>query len=134
MHMASRSLFTFVSILIFAAIAALGIFYIHMWTYRVRIDPQSYAYAGSIIKEKFPQKYDMFSDDEVGRNLYGKGFVTEEQKFVLRSVGLRNDQIDNLVIKKPYTQNEKILYYTGFLILWLALCVFTFRIFKKGTV
>ncbi|HVS79725.1 MAG TPA: hypothetical protein VHF05_01985 [Candidatus Paceibacterota bacterium] len=107
-------------IAIFAVLFVSGGFITYHFANRIVIDPASYAHAGKIVKEKFPLSYASSTDEEIGRKLYGKGYLTAEQHLGLRSVGLSDDEIAHLVTEKENSPTEKALWYVGFLTLWAA--------------
>lgn len=104
-----------VSIALYAAFVlclVAGICFIHFFVVRPQIDSLSYAHAGKVIKGKFPV-YSHYTDEEAGRQLYGKGYITPEQRFVLKSVGLTDDDIAGLVTWKSYSPLATALIYSG---------------------
>lgn len=115
----------------FIALLCAGSYFIYERTNMIRIDDSAYARAGSVIKEKFPGKYDMYTDEETGRRLLGKGYVSEEQRFVLKSVGMTDNAIANLLVTLPYSWEEKALDYTMFITVWAAVFALILRIAER---
>ncbi len=129
MHMAiflSMKIFRIGISVLFFVLLCLGLFFVNEWTKQLRIDPASFAHAGSVIKDKFPGQYDMYTDEVAGRHLLGKGYITEEQMFAFKSAGLSDKEINDLIVKNLYTREEKMLFYVEFLVAWAALYAFLF--------
>jgi hypothetical protein len=105
---------------LFVILLASGLLVTYMLAERTTVDPASYAHAGMVVKQKFAEYADR-SDEDVGRQLYGKGYITQEQNFTLKSRGLTDNDIAHLVAMKAYSPEQKALFYIVYIILWSSL-------------